>query len=268
MRAVAYEWWVFAHVLGVVGFLTAHGVSVSVALRLRNERDPSRISSLLDLSGRTVPWFYGSFALLLAGGVVAGFMGDWWGYGWIWAAIGTLVLITLAMFFMARPYYQRVRFISRALAEGSQAVTAEQYEAVVWGKTPLVITWIGVGGLVFILYLMMLKPTLGMAPGAPEPRATATGPVVSLAADRSRFATGSLTAPAGMPFALRFDNREALPHNVSIYADATASRSLFIGATFAGPRTRSYAVPALEAGSYFFRCDVHPTTMTGTLATE
>jgi len=23
-------------------------------------------------------------------------------------------------------------------------------------------------------------------------------------------------------------------------------------------------VPALDAGTYFFRCDVHPTTMTGT----
>ena len=31
-----------------------------------------------------------------------------------------------------------------------------------------------------------------------------------------------------------------------------------------GPDVITYRVDALEAGTYFFRCDVHPTTMTGT----
>lgn len=265
--AVAYEWWVFLHIAGVFAFLTAHGVSVVVALRLRSERDPARIAALLDLSGRTVPAFYASFAALLAGGIAATFAGSWWGYGWIWAALATLLVVSLAMIFMARPYYQRVRFISRAMAEGSQAVSAEQFDSVLRSRRPWTITWIGIGGLAFILYLMILKPTLGIAPGPeePEPQATATGPVVSLTADNSRFATTNLSAPAGTPFRLRFANDEAVPHNVAIYTDSSASRSLFVGPTFVGPATRSHAVPALDPGTYFFRCDVHPTTMTGSL---
>lgn len=269
---MAYEWWVFLHVAGVVAFLTAHGVSVGVALRLRQERDAARVAGLLDLSARTVPWFYASYGILLVAGIIAGFDGDWWGYGWIWAAIGALLIITLAMIFMARPYYQRVRFISRAMAEGSQAVTAEQWDGVLRSRTPLAITWIGIVGLLFILYLMILKPTLGMAPGPDlpeaEPTAVPTGPVVRLVADNLRFATTTLTVAPDTPFRLRFVNDEVLPHNVSIYTDASKSRTLFKGFTFNGVRTVNYNVPALAAGSYLFVCDVHPTTMTGTLKVE
>ena len=34
--------------------------------------------------------------------------------------------------------------------------------------------------------------------------------------------------------------------------------------TLVGPGSVTYQVDALPAGSYFFRCDVHPTQMTGT----
>ena len=36
-------------------------------------------------------------------------------------------------------------------------------------------------------------------------------------------------------------------------------------AFFTGPTKKSYAVPALKAGSYIFTCQVHPSTMKGTL---
>ena len=34
---------------------------------------------------------------------------------------------------------------------------------------------------------------------------------------------------------------------------------------FSGPKVKEYAVPALKAGSYPFVCQVHPSTMKGTL---
>lgn len=261
-----YEWWVFLHIAGAFGFLIVHGVSISTAVRLRNERDPNRINALLDTSGRTVMPMYVSLGVLLLGGIVAGFQRDWWSFGWIWAALATLIIVSLAMYFMARPYYQKVRFITRAVAEGSQAVTPEQFASVLRNRRPLTVTWIGFVGLGFILYLMVLKPTLGMQPGEAVPVVQPTGIVVRIASVNSQFEPKTLTVTAGQPFSISFRNADAgVLHNVSVYTNAAASEDILKGTVFAGPGTNVYNVRPLDAGSYFFRCDVHPSTMTGTL---
>ena len=77
-------------------------------------------------------------------------------------------------------------------------------------------------------------------------------------ADQLRFDQARYTVPAGRAFTLRFENREGPPHNVAIYTDATAKTPVYVGEIFSGPATRSYQVPALAAGTYFFRCDIHP----------
>jgi plastocyanin len=53
---------------------------------------------------------------------------------------------------------------------------------------------------------------------------------------------------------------------VAIYTDASLSEEVFVGEVIT-EGSILYAVPALEAGEYFFRCDVHP-EMTGTLVVE
>ena len=73
------------------------------------------------------------------------------------------------------------------------------------------------------------------------------------------FDRETMAVPAGRPFVLVFENQEALQHNVSIFADAALERRLFEGLLFSGPATRWYPVPALEAGTYVFVCELHPT---------
>ena len=90
-----YNAWVFIHLAGVFGFLLAHGVSVSVLFRLQKERNPERVNDLIALSGSSIRMFYVSLGVLVAGGIVAGFVGHWWSQGWIWAAVGVLLLSTL-----------------------------------------------------------------------------------------------------------------------------------------------------------------------------
>jgi plastocyanin len=72
-----------------------------------------------------------------------------------------------------------------------------------------------------------------------------------------RFDRTELIVPAGRAFTLVFDNQDGAPHNVAIYDDQSAQASRFVGEIFGGPASRAYAVPALNAGTHYFRCDVH-----------
>jgi plastocyanin len=80
------------------------------------------------------------------------------------------------------------------------------------------------------------------------------------------FENGCLVAPAGKPFEITFDNEDAgVQHNIQIFTDSSATDSLFQGELVTGVATTTYPVDALDAGTYFFHCDVHP-TMTGQIA--
>lgn len=260
-----YRWWVFVHVVGVFGFLISHGVSMYVTFELRGTRDPKRMVSLLELSGSSIRAFYWSFGVLLGGGVVAGFLGHWWTYAWIWAAIVVLILISLAMTRMARPYYRRVGLVARALAGGSTAVSDEELTAIVRGPRPLVIAGIGFVGLLVILFLMMFQPSLGFRDGLLfQPGAEAAKADVTISANNLKFDTDQLVAPAGRAFTIRFANQEAITHNVAIYRDRTKSDLLFKGPDVS-KKTAVFTATALPAGTYFFVCTYHPDQMFGTL---
>jgi len=93
---------------------------------------------------------------------------------------------------------------------------------------------------------------------------TPSGTALHIVAKNAAFDTDCLAAPAGKAFTIMFDNQDpGVPHNISIYTDSSATTALFKGQLVSGPATTTYKVPALKAGTYFFRCDVHPTTMTG-----
>jgi uncharacterized membrane protein len=149
---------VFLHIVGVFGFLLAHGVSVGVSFRLRRERDPVRIYALLELSGSSMLLFNLASLILLTAGIVAGFLGHWWGQGWIWTALVIFVGISIAMSILARPYYKRIRLVAEALASGSEAVTEDQFVSVLRSPRPLLIAAVGFAGLLVIVWLMMFKP--------------------------------------------------------------------------------------------------------------
>ena len=104
-----YPYIVLLHVIGAFVFALSHGVSLAVSLRLRGVESRERAAALLELSGMAIGGLYVGLLLLLVGGVWAGFAGDHWGRLWIWVAIGILVVIVVAMYAIATPFYGRMR---------------------------------------------------------------------------------------------------------------------------------------------------------------
>ena len=104
----------------------------------------------------------------------------------------------------------------------------------------------------------------GPAPTGPPP-CLPDGTELSITAQNLQFDTECLAAPVAEPFTIEFTNQDEVAHNVSIFTDQSATQALFQEPAFPGPETVVYEPdPIEEEGNFFFRCDVHPTTMTGT----
>jgi plastocyanin len=111
-----------------------------------------------------------------------------------------------------------------------------------------------------------------------EPSPTPTGPIstppppetctqvqsgaVKVVAQGIAFTEGDcIQATAGEPFKIEFDNQdEATQHNIVVFAGEEATGdTVFRGELITGPDQATYDVPALDAGTHAFHCEVHPT---------
>ena len=88
---------------------------------------------------------------------------------------------------------------------------------------------------------------------------------VSLIAKNIAFDKSTITVPAGSKVVMTFDNQDSgVPHNFALYTSSSATTKLFAGDFVTGPKKVTYTFTApSQPGTYFFRCDVHPETMTG-----
>lgn len=111
----------------------------------------------------------------------------------------------------------------------------------------------------------------GVALIAFAPKSEGAGPqgpavTVALVAKDLQFDPTKLSVPAGKPFAIAFDNQDAaIQHDVQIFDNPDRTGTpLFDGALVTGVGKMTYQVGALDAGTYYFHCVVHP-TMIGTI---
>jgi len=79
------------------------------------------------------------------------------------------------------------------------------------------------------------------------------------------FDTSTITVSAGVHVTITFQNNDSgIPHNIAFYTSTAATTIIYQGARTTGVATVTYTFDApTTPGTYFFRCDVHPTTMTG-----
>ena len=121
--------------------------------------------------------------------------------------------------------------------------------------------------LTLTLGLLSLAAVLAACSGtsaAAIPAGSPSGDTVTVVAKDLTFTTPAVTARAGSPFTIVFDNQEGAPHNIAI-SDASGA-NVFKGDIVAGKQV-DYQVGAVPAGTYGFICEVHP-DMKGTLTVE
>ena len=158
-----YSWWVYLHILGAFAFVFAHGASALAAFRIRATRDPVQIRTLLDVSSLAIGVMYIGLLLLLIGGIAAGIVGERFGEGWIWAALVILIVIIVAMYAMATPFYGQLRVAAGVRAKDPKAdpnpvVNQSDIDALAGSNRPAALLAIGAIGFLLILWLMVLKP--------------------------------------------------------------------------------------------------------------
>ena len=114
------------------------------------------------------------------------------------------------------------------------------------------------------------SPTVTPAPEATTAPAAETVEIAAI--PRMKFDKNTITVKAGSQVTLKFTNSDTgVPHNWAAYTDSTASTPIPGAKTeiCTGPCQKqiTFTAPS-QPGNYFFRCDVHPAAMTGTLVVE
>lgn len=156
---------VFLHVLGAFMFVAGHGVSMFTVFQVRKEKDRSRLTALLDLSGWSLAIAGIGLLVLLVSGIVAGIMLGSWSRLWIWVSLALFLVIGIVMTPIGGAYLRGLRVAigqrprnAKAGDPDPEPVSDAELAVLQASKRPELLLWIGGGGFVVILYLMMFKP--------------------------------------------------------------------------------------------------------------
>jgi hypothetical protein len=152
-----YQWFVFTHLVGLVLFLIAHGASAFISFRIRSLRDAALVSDYLDLSQMASRAMYVGFLVLLIGGAGAATVNGFWPQPWVWGSVIVLVVVLVAMFAMGAGYYYKLRDLI-AGKDGQPPIGQEALVAYLDSRRPDALTAIGLGGLIVLVWLMVMKP--------------------------------------------------------------------------------------------------------------
>jgi plastocyanin len=159
--------------------------------------------------------------------------------------------------------YERRKLIDELIATGVPTVSASDTGT---KRSPALALLYLLIPIMAIAFLLAQDDSAPAEPGG-EPQGGANG-AITLTAAGVVFDTDQLTLPADTETTIEFINDDTVAHNFSIYEDDSAEADLFIGQEIGGGASTDYSIPPLEPGEFFFRCDLHPTSMIGTVTVE
>ena len=199
-----------------------------------------------------------------------------------WANLLPLGLPVLGLFAIASLMFFMSRILLAVSEQGSTAVAlvvAVLILAVgsvfalkpnISGRTMAVA--LGVGGVLMlgggIVAAAIGERTIEHHGAEAEAEHGAGAPAAEVAARNIAFDKADLLFKADTDVKLKFVNADAgVTHNLAIYRTEDFKEPVFAGEVFPGDGTRTYEFKAPGPGTYFFRCDIHP-TMKGKVTVE
>jgi plastocyanin len=119
------------------------------------------------------------------------------------------------------------------------------------------------GALILPIVALLVAACSSSGTSSPSAVVSVEDGAVTVSADELAFDAGTIEATAGEAFTITLDNLDSVPHNISIYTEE-GGEEIVVGEIIDAGDSVEVEVPALEAGEYFFVCDLH-TTMNGTV---
>ena len=105
----------------------------------------------------------------------------------------------------------------------------------------------------------------GSAAAGGSGTATVENGAIDITADNMAFNVVTIEAPANEAFTITLTNDDTAPHNISFYTEEGGGGDTIVQGEIFDPGTSGETeVPALDPGTYYFHCDLHP-NMKGTL---
>jgi plastocyanin len=113
------------------------------------------------------------------------------------------------------------------------------------------------GLLLVVVAILVAACSSSGSSSRPEAPATVTDGAVTVTAADLEFDATSIEATAGEAFTITLINNDSASHNLSVYTEEGGER-IVEGVVIGEGETTEIEVPALDAGTYFFVCDLHP----------
>jgi len=156
-----YVWIVYLHVAAVFIFLVQHAAEIFVTFKLRQQKEPEGIFATYDfLPNNNSKNLRITYLTIIITGAIAGFISPWWKQGWMWTALGVMMVIWIIMYRFGGQYLNAVDAITdQAMKNKADEPAIEKFRSDLKARRePEIMASTSLLGMLIILWLMMFKP--------------------------------------------------------------------------------------------------------------
>lgn len=115
-------------------------------------------------------------------------------------------------------------------------------------------------------YKAWVKHNLAATSKAKSKTCASSGDDIKVTAHNIQWDTSCLTVEGGEQLHVTIDNLDGgVAHNFAVWQSSKLKHQFWVTPNVTGPATKTFTMPALKPGRYYFQCNIHGPAMSGTL---